>query len=468
MTNRKGVFPLVILSLVFLFNPSANLIDVLPDLVAYALLILVIGSHSESVPYLAECKGALIKLALVTLIKIPAFSIMYSNMVSGKDIVPLFTLVFAVLELILLYSAVENGFRALGYIGERTDCASVRDPFALGGKKTMTPEALKTLTYIFFVVRATLNVLPELLLLTPEETTLRRKLQEAYPAVLVISILVSLAAGIIWLSHAVKYVKAIRRGEDLGAALDGLKTKGTPEEMSVKERVKKLTLSLSILAISSLFIFDISFSDLGGYNRLPHFIYGILLFSAVYSFTKERRVKLCLTIGAVGFSLSSLFTYLFTVRFFETYTYLNLAYPGPAKEAYLPVKIAAIVETVFALVMLTAAAMATLSFIKEHTDVAPSDPSCSKTNEKNHKATAKKTLPLFILAGVITIAKCANIFIKQTSTLIYSEVNSEGITASAFPAMDTIIFFACIVYVIYSFVAVSSLKDEVRFKYGKE
>jgi hypothetical protein len=101
MTNKKVVFPLVILSLVFLFNPNVNLIDVLPDFVAYVILLLVIGSHAESIPYLSECKGALIKLTLVTLIKIPAFTIMYSNMVSGKDIVPLFTLVFAVLEFLL-------------------------------------------------------------------------------------------------------------------------------------------------------------------------------------------------------------------------------------------------------------------------------------------------------------------------------------------------------------------------------
>ena len=468
MTNKKVVFPLIILSLVFLFNPNANLIDVLPDFVAYVILLLVIGSHSESVPYLAECKGAFIKLALVTLIKIPAFLVMYSNMVSGKDIVPLFTLVFAALELILLYSAVENGFRALGYIGERTDCASVRDPFIIGRGQTMTPESLKILTYVFFVAKAALNVIPELLLLTPEDTALRRSLQEAYPAVLVISILLALMVGSVWNSLSVKYVKAIKRGNDLGAAIERLVKKGTPEEIDTKEKLKKLILSLTILAISSLFIFDIAFSDLGGYNRLPHFIYGILLFSAVYSFTNDKRTRICLIVGTAGFSLSSLLTYLFTVRFFENYTYLALAYAGPARDAYFLVKMFAVIEVFFALIMLTAMALAMWSFIKEHTDIAPSDPSYSKTNEKNHKTTARKTLPLFIIAGVITIAKCANVFIKETSTLIYSEVNSEGIAASAFPAMDTIVFFTCIVYVIYSFVTVSNLKDEVRFKYGKE
>jgi hypothetical protein len=126
-----------------------------------------------------------------------------------------------------------------------------------------------------------------------------------------------------------------------------------------------------------------------------------------------------------------------------------------------------VIETVFALVMLTAAATATLSFIKKHTDVAPSDPSYSTTNEKNHRTTAIRTLPLFILSAVISLLKCANIFIKQTSMLIPSDVNSEGIVASSMPFMDTLIFFACVIYVVYSFVSASSLKDEISFKYGK-
>ena len=182
MIKAKRVYPLVILALIFLFNPNVNLIDVLPDCIAYILLILVIGAYAETVPYLAECKGAGIKLALVTLIKIPAFSVMSSNMASGKDIVPLFTLVFAVLEMILLYSMLDNGFKALEYIGERTDCASVITPFALKNGKAFTPEALKILTLIFFMAKGILSVIPELFLLTPEDASLRKgllKLTEA-------------------------------------------------------------------------------------------------------------------------------------------------------------------------------------------------------------------------------------------------------------------------------------------------
>lgn len=467
MIKGKRVYPLLILSLIFLFNPNINLIDVLPDCVAYISFIFAIGSLSECVPYLAECKSALIKLALVSLIKIPAFSVMYANMVSGKDIVPLFTLVFAVLELILLYSAVENGFKALGYIGERTDCKSVRDPIKLGKNKETTPEAVKALTFIFFIAKATLNLIPELLLLTPEDIELRKKLTDAYPTILVISVLISLVAGIVWLVQALKYVKAIRNAKDLGKAIDGLIIKKAPEEISVKEKQKKLVSSLTLLAFSSLFIFDISFADFGGYNKLPHFIYGILLFISVFGFSNDKQLKICSIIGTAGFSLSSLLVYLFDTRFFENYTYVDLAYSNMARAAYLPIKISALTEALFAIIMLTGAALATVSFIKEHTDVAPSDPAYSKTNMQNHRATVKKALPIFIMSGLINILKCANIFIKQSQTLIYSEVNPEGIAASSLPVMDTVIFFICVILIIYSFVTVSALKDEVRFKYGK-
>ena len=468
MIKVKRVYPLVFLALVFLFNPNVNLIDVLPDCIAYVLLILVIGSHSETVPYLSECKAACVKLALVTLIKIPAFSVMYSNMASGKDIVPLFTLVFAVLEMILLYSMVDNGFKSLVYVGERTDCTSVIKPFVIKKGKTFTPEALKILTLIFFGARGILSVIPELFLLTPEDASLRKKLTEAYPTVIVISVLTALVIGVIWLYHALKYLKSIKSTGDLGIALESLAVKGTIDEINTMDMLKRFNSALTVLAFSSIFIFDVAFSDFGGYNKLPHFIYGILLFVAVYNLSNRKELKLCSIIGVAGFSISSLLVYLFTSRFFESYTYINLPFSVSARAAYLPVKIFGVTETVFAIVMLVNAALIFVDFIKNHTDVSPSDASYSDTNRKNHRATMKKTLPLFALSIIISVMKCANIFIKQSSTLIYSEVNPDGIAASRVPAMDTVIFFICLVYVIYSFVCASTLKEEIKFKYGKD
>lgn len=468
MRKIRNVYPLIAVALLFLFNPSANLIDILPDFVAYVLLILAIGSLNETVPYLAECKEALVKLALVTLIKIPAFTVMYSNIATGKDIIPLFTLVFVTLELILLFSAVTNGYNALAYLGERTDCRSVRDAFALGKRKSCTPEQLRVLTYIFFGARGILNVVPEIFLLTPEDTALRKRLSEAYPAVLVICIFAALVIGIVWLKHVLKYAKAIKLGGDIKEAISSLEHRGTPEEISVNDKLKKLTFSLTLLAVSSVFIFDIAIADFGGYNLLPHFIYGILLFMSLYNLTKCNKLRTELTVGAAGYSLTSLAGFFLTLRFFDSYTYVDLKYSDAAKSAYMPIKALAVLELLFALFMLFAALLVTVDFIKEHTDVSPSDPSYSKTNEKNHATTVRNTLPVFVISAIVHLMKCLNVFIKQASKILQTDANTEGIAASGVPAMDTIIFLACVVYVICCFVKASNLKDEVKFKYGKE
>ena len=189
MMQIKRTYPLIILSLVFLFNPNINLIDILPDCIAYALLILIIGGFASTVPYLAECKGALVKLFVLTLVKIPAFSVMYSNMKYGSDIVPLFTLSFAVLEFLLIRSATKNLFRTLSYVGERTDCTSVRENFKVSKRKSISPEALEKITVIYFLIKGILNVIPEILLLSKEDFMLRRELMDMYPAALVLSIL---------------------------------------------------------------------------------------------------------------------------------------------------------------------------------------------------------------------------------------------------------------------------------------
>ena len=207
MIKIKHHYPLIILSLVFLCNPNMNILDILPDCIAYTLLTLVIGGLAQTVPYLAECKGALIKLALLTAIKIPAFTVMYSNLKYGSDIVPLFTLSFAVLELILICIAVKNLFLALSYIGERTDCISVRGPFSIGRRKSLSLEMIERVTIIFFVVKAVLNVLPELMLLYNEDFAYRKELMDSYPAVLVISVLAGLIIGIFWLKYPTKLAK---------------------------------------------------------------------------------------------------------------------------------------------------------------------------------------------------------------------------------------------------------------------
>lgn len=189
---------------------------------------------------------------------------------------------------------------------------------------------------------------------------------------------------------------------------------------------------------------------------------------SLYNLTKLDRLRSMLTVSAAGYSLSSLVAFFLTLRYFENYTYVDLKYSKLARSAYMPIKALAILELIFALFMLFVSLCIIIDFIKEHTDVSPSDPSYSKTNEKNHAMTVRNTLPVFVISALIHVMKCLSVFLKQTSTVLHTDANTEGIIASGIPAMDTLIFLACAVYVICCFVKASNLKDEVKFKYGKE
>lgn len=464
----KHPYPLILLSLIFLANPNMNLIDVLPDCIAYVILALIIGDRSKYVPYLAECKAAVIKLALITAIKIPAFTVMYSNMKYGSDIIPLFTLSFAVLEIILICSAVRNASMCFSYIGERTDCKSARGPFNITRRRLESVAMLEKITIVYFALKTALNVLPEFMLLSNEDFQFRKQMRDAYPGVLVIAILASLLIGIFWFRHARKYAKHVKICGDLEASIKEIEAGAQMNTTSSDKTIKKLFGTLNLFAVSGLFIFDINFQDLGGYNILPHFIYGLLLFCAVSSLSSNKVQKVLLTLSAGAFAIASMINQSLASAFFKSYQYVDLNYLKSAKEDYAKIKTGAVFELVFIIALLAISAIILVGFIKEHTEISPTDPSYTLTNKKEHARLIKTTLPLMILAGIINALKCVNVFLQANVTIIYSAANPEGIAAGGAPGLSTVIFLLSLAFAVYSFVAVSNLKDAVKFKYSKE
>lgn len=463
----KRRYPLIILSLVFLFNPNINIIDVLPDFAAYTVLAMMIGGFAASVPYLAECKEALVRLSLITLIKIPAFVVMYSNMKFGSDIIPLFTLSFAVLECIFIYGAVRNFSLAVSYLGERTDCESARAPFPITKSKSIAPEAFGTVTVIAFFIKAVLNILPEIFLLTGEDFVLKKRLMDMYPTALVIAVLTSLAISVVWLVYAVKFVKHVRKIGDFESSLKEVESYSSSGISDTDRLKKRLVEALNLLALSSIFIFDISFQNTNGRNILPHFIYGIVLFCAVINLTDRKLIKILLIAFTSGFTVSAIINQSLAARFFDRYQYIDLSYSKIARAEYAPIKITATIETAFVIAMTVIAAIILVDFIKTHTDTSPSDPSYSISNRRAHKRLVKITLPLMVLSSVINAMKCVNVYLKQKVSIIPTQVNPDGIAAPGIPVFSTVIVLFSIVYVIYSMVTISTLKDEVRLKYDK-
>lgn len=457
------------LSLLLLFNANVNLIDPLPDFIGYLLIMLAIGAASQTVPYLAECKSAIGMLALVSAARIPSFIVMYNNMSTGRDIVPMFTLIFVVIECILLYKATKNGYRALCYLSERTDARSVTDPFVVGKKnRKMSLSSLRVLTYIFLASRQVLNLIPELFLLTTKDTDAKKRMAEAYPVALLICIFTACLIGAVWFLSTRKYIHHLSSKGEIGVAISSLEVKGTPEEQMREKRMKGLLIALNVLALASVFSFDLVFSDFGEINILPHFIYGIIVFYAVFNLTSNKKTRILLLSATGAFVSASIATHLLLSRFLDRYDYLLLLYSSAARKIYLPVKISAVVECAALISLLVISAIAFSGFIKENTGTSPSSESYGISSQKFHGTLVKKGALLFSLSAVIGVLKCVNVFLKGDVKIAFTEVSNEGFATSSLPWMGTLIFALCVIYVLSSFYLIHDVKNEVRFKYGFE
>ena len=250
-------------------------------------------------------------------------------------------------------------------------------------------------------------------------------------------------------------------------AIRVIETDSHIEVTSTDKLTKKLSGALNLLAVSSLFIFDISFQNFGGYNILPHFIYGLIILCALITLSDNSTHKMVLSLSTVGFAIAAIIHQSLTSGFFNTYQYIDLKHLRSAKEAYAELKVSAVFECVLMLAVLTVSAIIIVSFIKAHTETSPDDPSYTLTNKREHARLIRTTLPLMILSGIINVLKCVNVFLKENVTVLYSATNPEGIVTGGAPALNTVIFLLSLSFVVYSFVAVSNLKDAVKFKYSK-
>ena len=263
-------------------------------------------------------------------------------------------------------------------------------------------------------------------------------------------------------------MKALRSDELLPRATEQLKSEGTPEEETKKSKAKSIVQSLTVLAVASVFSFDLIFSDFGNTNILPHFIYGLILFYAIFTLSQSQRTKILLSAMAGAFTLAAIITHLLTSRFFEKYDYIYLLYSTSAKRYYLPVKIAAVFELIAVLALLTVCVIAFREFTKENTAFSPDDEKYGMTSKKCHDSLIRRGTVMFSMAGLINLLKCINVFLKGNVKLAFSAVNEEGFATGTLPWMSTLIFGLCVIYVIYSFYFISDVKGEVRLKYDTE
>lgn len=274
------------LSLIFLFNPNINIIDVLPDFVGYLLLSMGLSRMGE----LNESVGAAVRgfrrMILVDLCKLPALVWVFGMSIPSErnSSLLLWAFVFAVLELLFAlpaYLKLYEGMTALGYFYPNSSLLCTGE-----GRRNPT-DRMKRLTVVFLFAKSVLSVLPEFADLgnaSYDETSGLVNLYRYIGVMRFLAFVPALCIGLLWLARMLSYWKAIRKD---GTLCEGLlrdyREKILPRHGMFVRRDMWSAFVFLLLALGATA--DVR---LDGWNILPDTL-GAILFIFVFVFLSRRN-----------------------------------------------------------------------------------------------------------------------------------------------------------------------------------
>ncbi|MBE6645104.1 MAG: hypothetical protein E7612_06990 [Ruminococcaceae bacterium] len=469
MKKRKNkiIYGLIVFCLILLFNPNINVIDPLPDFIAWFLLARIFESAADSAPHFEEARANFIRLGWINLLKIPAFLLIM--FVKSKDtldnnIYALVSLSFAVFELILTTQAVKYLFTALFYLGERTEASSLIKPFKSGRSTVSTPEALRNFTYLFFIVKTLLYVIPDLFLLTRvSDKGYVIAGSSFYPYALLLSIIIAAALGAIWLFKTKKYVCSVYEENLFSSALIKIGEENGIKAIPQRARMRILLSALTVLCVASFFSLEFKLDTWNEINVLPHFIYGLILLIVCHMLYKYISRSLYTYISGAAFCIFSLVHFISTVSFLTVYEYKDILTSASAQASYNFVQISSLCEFLCLSVFLILMARNINEFIENHTGTSPDSDRYQKLEIEFHRSLKIKNYIMTALGILAGATKCADVFLNSEVQILFSETNA--IITSALPWFGTVVTVSAIAYIIFTFFFTSSLKDEVKMKY---
>ena len=336
MTQKKPKqvlsYTLLGIACICLINPMPLLLDLIPDVIGYLVMIYAISKIANMVGEFDQVKDTLSKLALITALKIPAFFIMtaiWGGDITQRSIVAVFTLVFSVVECCFLIPLIHELFVAFGRLGEFHGISSALS--AGEGAFAMRPEMLEKLTLTFFLVRAVLSCLPEMALVPMIEANEGGGINwnVLYPIFALVGALITLVLGIIWYCYFLAYLKRMKGEREANQALTDRYEENPIALTRGKYRRIRTTGILYIIGV--VCSFDITIDNI---NFLPDIFTALcLLASSVMLCALLRRGYATLVVTGLYAVATSVQTIL-TTRFFARYDVADIKYFDVANAAY--------------------------------------------------------------------------------------------------------------------------------------
>ncbi|NLZ36159.1 MAG: hypothetical protein GX897_01610 [Clostridiales bacterium] len=376
----------------FLFNPLIGMNDFLPDFIGWLLILYGLGCLSDLSEDLAFASKQARRLLYIGIVRIALMIILPSLEDKGLSLV--FTFLSAVFETGLMVLFFGGFFKGMSYLSIRHGGDSVLKNL----------NRVKTASAVFAVMRGAFNLLPELKYLSTSqyegEITAYGTFDLAnYPtALLVINLVFAGAAGIIWLSLIILWMRQVMADKAFLRSLQTSYSQTVSSDSMLLER-RRINRALIALGIGFGLWTDIF---LDGINYIPDFIGTIFIIAGLLIASKElagskRALKLTyilLPINIVVWALSLFASKYYTLNMFRSFNTLYLLCALIA---------AAAAEAGVAGILLLHVSKALRQLIYEKCGELD-DERFSRLTERKKKMQAGlyRTLVFFVVSGLIT------------------------------------------------------------------
>ena len=321
-THRSPIrYGLLTLGLLFIFTPSINLFDLLPDFIGYFMIAQAIATASDLTPYFEDARERFQKLLWISASKLVAIVIMmtiYSGDLNQRAIITVFAIGYAIVESIYLLPAFGMLFEGFFYLGVRFGCDA-----AIERDEKCSPDRLASLTTFFLILRALGSCLPEIALVPiseGDEQALARVMLRAYPVFLAIAFVAVLVAGMILIHKLSYYFKRMKRDGAVDAKL--LQLANERKDLLYRRREKRMIRFSSILLVcAALFGIDPVFDQV---NLIPDFLSGICLIAFFIVIGRRSRIARLGTVVAGIYTVISIVAHTFSLSYFNRFSILEL------------------------------------------------------------------------------------------------------------------------------------------------
>lgn len=288
-----GGFTLMMLAVLFLWNPHINVIDILPDCLGWLFAALSMTQLAYAYDDIAAARRRAWILFGITLAKLApmAFSLIGAKtfpMLAEPTLVLTYTVCFGALEMVLgmgvIRSWLETVSKAGLLFGSNAAVYGNANPRRKTRRRAEYAERLRRLTLWVFLIRFAASVIPELVYLRSTEYLgnviygVVIDIRDYRPYLVIFFTMIAGIYGMVWLVRMMKYCGRLRADTVYSAGLEAV-ARERRDQIACRAVLERFHIAIGMFFCGGVFLCHFSFENV---NLLPDFAGIFLIAGALY------------------------------------------------------------------------------------------------------------------------------------------------------------------------------------------